>query len=52
MKIRKSIYIDADDYRYLQQCADINSRSVNQFISLILREWIDKDILMGKEEEV
>lgn len=51
MKVRKSIYISAEDYEYLQQCAELNSRSVNQFISMILREWIDRDILIGKEGE-
>lgn len=52
MKVRKSIYIEDEDYKYLEKCADLNNRSVNQFISLILREWIDRDILIGKEGEI
>lgn len=52
MKVRKSIYIEDKDYKYLEKCADLNNRSVNQFISLILREWIDRDILIGKEGEI
>lgn len=51
MKIRKSIYIEDKDYKYIEESADLNNRSVNQFISLILREWIDRDILIGKEGE-
>lgn len=52
MKVRKSIYIEDKDYKYLENCADLNNRSVNQFISLILREWIDSDILIGEEGEI
>lgn len=49
MKVRKSIYINTEDYDYLQHCADLNNRSVNQFIAMVLKEWIDRDILIGKE---
>lgn len=52
MKIRKSIYIDSEDYKYLQECADLNSRSENQFICMLLHEWIEADILRGKEGEI
>jgi hypothetical protein len=52
MKIRKSIYIESEDYKYLQMCADLNSRSENQFICMLLHEWIEADILRGKEGEI
>lgn len=51
MKIRKSFYIDSEDFKYLQECADLNCRSTNQFICMLLHEWIEADILRGKEEE-
>ena len=51
MKVRKSIYIDADLWEYLAECAAINSRSENQFVTMLLQEWVDADILRGKEKE-
>lgn len=51
MKVRKSIYIDANLWEYLSECAAINSRSENQFITMLLQEWVDADILRGKEKE-
>ena len=51
MKVRKSIYIDANLWEYLSECAALNHRSENQFITMLLKEWVDADILRGKEEE-
>lgn len=49
--IRRSIYISENDAEYIQRCADINCRSFNQMICWILNQWIDNDILQGKEVE-
>ena len=51
MKIRRSIYIDEDLFQYLEECADLNCRSVNQFITMLLKEWVDADKIRGKEVE-
>ena len=51
MKVRKSIYIDANLWEYLSECAALNNRSENQFITMLLKEFVDADILRGKEEE-
>lgn len=51
MKVRKSIYIDANIWEYLSECAALNCRSENQFIAMLLKEWVDADILRGKEQE-
>lgn len=49
--IRRSIYISEDAAKYLQECADLNERSLNQFICWILQQWIDEDIKQGKGVE-
>lgn len=49
--IRRSIYISEDATKYLQECADLNCRSFNQMICWILNQWIENDILQGKEVE-
>lgn len=49
--IRRSIYISEDAVKHLQECADLNARSVNQMICWILQQWIDEDIKQGEEVE-
>lgn len=49
--IRRSIYISEDAVKHLQECADLNERSLNQMICWILNQWIENDILQGKEAE-
>ena len=49
--IRRSIYISEDAVKHLQECADLNARSLNQMICWILQQWIDEDIKQGKEAE-
>lgn len=49
--IRRSIYISEDAVKHLQECADLNCRSLNQMICWILQQWIDEDIKQGEEVE-
>lgn len=49
--VRRSIYIPEDAAKHLQECADLNYRSLNQMICWILQQWIDEDIKQGKEVE-
>lgn len=43
MKVKNSIYIDTELLDYIKEIADLNSRSVNQMIIMILDEYKKND---------
>lgn len=49
--VRRSICISEDVAKYLEECADLNCRSLNGMICWILQQWINEDKMQGEEEE-
>ena len=43
LKVKNSIYIDTELLSYIKEIADLNCRSVNQMIIMILNEYKKND---------
>lgn len=43
LKVKNSIYIDTELLSYIKKIADLNCRSVNQMIIMILNEYKKND---------
>lgn len=50
MKVKTSIYLENDMLNYLKDIADYNSRSLNQVINMILKQYKNEDENIQEEK--